>query len=97
MRGSRAVKLVMEGNDTLTESCGDAVNFMVIEMRDRSLQKLHLWECRENRMWAAQVEGCSTDQIFCFYRKERSPDFGRTALLILSFLPRMNLKLQEAL
>lgn len=39
--GSRAVKMVIEGNDTLSESCDDAVNFMVIEMRERSLHQLH--------------------------------------------------------
>ena len=42
MRGSRGmeVKVVDKGNDTLTESCEGAVNFMVIEMGDGSWPKL---------------------------------------------------------
>lgn len=69
MRGSRAFRLVMEGNDTLTESCDDAVNFMVIAMRDRSLQQFHLWECRENRKRVAPAERLYHRPIFCFYKK----------------------------
>jgi len=40
MRGGREVKVVDEGDDTLTESCEGAVNFMVIEIRVGSLQEL---------------------------------------------------------
>jgi hypothetical protein len=35
--------VVDEGDDTLTESCEGAVNFMVVEMRDRSLHQVHRW------------------------------------------------------
>jgi hypothetical protein len=41
VRGGRVVRVVDEGNDTLTESCEGAVNFMVIEIRRvGSLQEL---------------------------------------------------------
>jgi hypothetical protein len=40
VRGGRVVRIVDEGNDTLTESCEGAVNFMVIEIRVGSLQEL---------------------------------------------------------
>ena len=46
-----------EGDDTLTESCEGAVNFMVVEMRDRSLHQVHLWDCCESRLRAMQAEG----------------------------------------
>jgi hypothetical protein len=40
VRGGKAIRAVGEGDDTLTESCEGAVNFMVIEIRVGSLQEL---------------------------------------------------------
>lgn len=40
MRGSLGDRAIYEGEDTLTESCEGAVNFMVIEMMDGSLLEL---------------------------------------------------------
>jgi hypothetical protein len=71
MRGSLGLRLVDEGDDTLTESCEGAVNFMVIEMRERSLHQVHLWEMfvRVFDLRAAQAEGWVPPEMgfFCFY------------------------------
>ena len=40
VRGGLGGRVVDEGDDTLTESCEGAVNFMVIEIRVGSLQEL---------------------------------------------------------
>jgi hypothetical protein len=40
VRGGRDIKVVDDGNDTLTESCEGAVSFMVIEIRVGSWQEL---------------------------------------------------------
>tara|TARA_R110002060_G_scaffold42469_2_gene53909 strand:+ start:1506 stop:1655 length:150 start_codon:yes stop_codon:yes gene_type:complete len=40
MRGCLGGRAIDEGEDTLTESCESAVNFMVIEMMDGSLLEL---------------------------------------------------------
>lgn len=39
------LRIVVSNVDTLTESCEGAVNFMVIEMKDRSLHQFHVWRC----------------------------------------------------
>lgn len=44
MRGGRGIRVVDESDDTLTESCEGAVNFMVVEMKDKSLHQVHLGE-----------------------------------------------------
>jgi hypothetical protein len=40
VRGSRGIRVVDEGDDTLTESCEGAINFMVVEVRVGSLHDL---------------------------------------------------------
>jgi len=39
------LRIAVSNVDTLTESCEGAVNFMVIEIEDRSLHQFHFWRC----------------------------------------------------
>ena len=74
MHGSLEDGAIAEGNDTLTESCGGAVSFMVIEMLVGSLHKLpemrfedENFEMRSSRrrMVSQRRRG-----FFCFYLKD---------------------------
>lgn len=74
MRGSLNDRAIDEGEDTLTESCEGAVNFMVIEMMDGSLLELpglrsggKGWEMRSRPKVVPRTGG-----NFCFYQKDPS-------------------------
>jgi len=75
------LRIVDSNVDTLTESCEGAVNFMVIEMRDRSLHQFHLWRCRDCS-WISSLAAYTVCTIGGWYsrsllfQKLRSPDLG---------------------
>lgn len=63
MRGSLGVRSIDEGDeDTLTESCEGAVNFMVIEMMDGSLLELPEMRSEGKDCDAVKAEGRITAQ-----------------------------------
>ena len=85
VRGSRGrgrgIGVVNEGDDTLTESCEGAINFMVIETRDGSLQERPVdgvVEVRLGRM-AREAEDlgcvCHRHFEFVFNRMDGSADY----------------------
>jgi hypothetical protein len=76
---------VDEGDDTLTESCEDAINFMVIEIRVGSLQELPVVKVVENGlcgmgMRQAEMVGTTQAGFFVFIKKDGWMDQLRQAI-----------------
>ena len=84
-----------DGNDTLTESCEGAVNFMVIEMEVGSLQKLPFGGVVEVKFGRGMRSGRRNGWYhgppwdstfeFVFYGLDQQTDTNLPSLLIYSF------------
>ncbi len=62
--------MINESNDTLTESCEGAVNFMVIERKVGSLQKAPLGDVVEEMNAGWPSRGLVPLEGFCFFIKK---------------------------
>ena len=63
-----------EGDDTLTESCEGAVNFMVVEMRERSLHQVRLGDVVSVDCGQRRPKVGTTDAFFAFNAQRKKMD-----------------------